>query len=149
MICSDVTPLSVTHLLYAVHTLRSRYRDSIQRICVSMITDRRAEDRSSPHIGQYRRVQLARLLIDEGISDGHDFRLDGGGRLADFGMSEQEVTEIVEAGVPSMTSGCIGRNGQVACNRPYGNSPPGPDIRNYSFRPDGNDVERIKGQLWT
>ena len=106
------------------------------------------EDRSPPPMGQYRRVQLARFLIDEGISDVDGFRFDGDGRLTDLGMSEREVMEVVETGVPFMTSGCPGRDGEVACNRPYGNSPPGPDLRNYPFRPNEDDVERIKRQLW-
>lgn len=106
-------------------------------------------DRDPPPMGQYRRIQLARYIIDKGIADGDGFRFDGEGRLTNFGMPEQDLTEIVETGVPFMTSGCPGEDGEVACNRPYGNSPPGPDLRNYPFRPNEDDVERIKTQLWT
>ena len=107
------------------------------------------DNRDPPPMGQYRRMQLARFLIDEGIADGDGFRFDEEGRLTDFGMSEREVMEVVETGVPFMTSGCPDGDGEVACNRPYGNSPPGPDLRNYPFRPNEDDVERVKTQLWT
>ena len=46
-----------------------------------------------------------------------------------------------------MTSGCPGRDGKVACNRPYGNERPSGPIRNFPFKPEPEDIEEIKNQL--
>jgi len=71
------------------------------------------------------------------------------GSISDFGLPENELSGITGSGGPFETSGCRGRGGEVACNRPYTNSLPGPDIRNYPFPPDEEDIARIKKQLWT
>lgn len=99
-------------------------------------------------IGQYRRIQLARYLIDENISEFHKFNFDIRDRIVDFGVEEKELTEIINSGVPFMTSGCPDKNGKVACNRPYANSVP-PDIRNYPFPPEVDDIIKIEQELWT
>ena len=65
----------------------------------------------------------------------------------DFGLSEQEIESILNTGEPFRTSGCSGYDGEVACNRPFANSRPGPDMRNYPFKPNSDDILRIKKQL--
>ncbi|UCD13203.1 MAG: radical SAM protein [Thermoplasmatales archaeon] len=102
-----------------------------------------------PPIGQYRRVQLARFLIDEGIRSIDDFSFDLDGRLINFGMLQDNLSSIIQKGTPFMTSGCPGRDGKVACNRPYANCLPGPKIRNYPFKPEMEDIQRILGELWS
>ena len=72
---------------------------------------------------------------------------DASGRIVDFGLSPQELDRIIDSGEPFRTSGCEGYDGQVACNRPYANSRPGPDIRNYPFPPNPDDVRRIRRQM--
>jgi biotin synthase len=106
------------------------------------------EDHPQPPMGQYRRVQLARYIIDEGIASADGFTFDGDGRLTSYGMDDVALNEIIERGVPFMTSGCPGDDGCVACNRPFANSLPGPDVRNYCFEMNDEDIERVKGQLW-
>jgi biotin synthase len=101
-----------------------------------------------PTVGQYRRVQLARFLIDESISTIGDFSFDTSGRLRDFGLPDGKLQDVVKSGKPFMTSGCQGIDGEVACNRPYANCTPGPDIRNYPFIPEKNDVQNIYADLW-
>lgn len=57
-------------------------------------------------------------------------KFDKRGRLVDFGI---DIKPLIQMGELFMTSGCPGRDGKVACNRPYGNvRPPGP-IRNFPF----------------
>jgi len=46
-----------------------------------------------------------------------------------------------------MTSGCPDADGEVACNRPYSDSLPGDDIRNFPFLPDQNDIAKIRNEL--
>ncbi|HIE05858.1 MAG TPA: radical SAM protein, partial [bacterium (Candidatus Stahlbacteria)] len=100
-----------------------------------------------PPIGQYRRIQLARYLIDEGIAHAQNFHFDQKGKIVDFGIETGKLEEIINAGRPFMTSGCPDKNGEVACNRPYANSLPGPQIRNFPFLPEPEDIERIKSEL--
>ncbi len=104
-------------------------------------------DRSPCTMGQYRRMQLARYLIDsEGVSK-DAFEFDHQGRLINIHVRAGLIREIMAHGRAFMTSGCPGENGEVACNRPYGNSPPGPDIRNFPFVPDADDMKKIRSEL--
>jgi len=107
------------------------------------------EDREPPPIGQYRRIQLARYLIDEGVADGSAMTFDAAGRLTSFGNDEAVVEAAVAAGEPWRTSGCPGRDGQVACNRPFANCRPGLKLRNYPFPLEPDDVTRVRSELWS
>jgi biotin synthase len=102
------------------------------------------QDCSPPSLDQYRRIQLARWIINEGLGTAHQMKFDEKGQLAEFG---KDVDPLIEAGEPFMTSGCPGRDGKVACNRPYGNERPSGPIRNFPFMPEKEDIEEIKNQL--
>lgn len=106
------------------------------------------QERQPPSVGQYRRMQLCRYLIDEDISSLHRMRFDENDRLIDFGIQKDKWEEVVLRAIPFMTSGCPNnRGGQVACNRPYGDSEPGENIRSFPFKPDAGDLEKIKREL--
>lgn len=93
-----------------------------------------------PSIASYRRVQLARFLIAEGVSRVELMRFENG-QIVDFGVPQDVLNRIIESGEPFRTSGCPG------CNRPfYSESPRGP-IYNYPKRPTRNEIESIKKQL--
>jgi biotin synthase len=98
-------------------------------------------------MAQYRRIQIARFLIDEGVSRVSGFDFDDASRIVHFGVSREDLDRIVDSGEPFRTSGCAGYDGQVACNRPYANSRPGPGIRNFPFPPERTDIQRIRRQL--
>jgi len=102
------------------------------------------EDHSPPPLDQYRRIQLSRWIINEGLGSLDRMMFDETGRVIDFGA---DISPLIEMGEPFMTSGCPGRDGKVACNRPYGNERPSGPIRNFPFRPDLTDIEEIKLQL--
>jgi len=102
------------------------------------------EDHSPPPLGQYRRIQLARWIINEGRGSFDQMRFDEKGKLIDFGM---DIEPLIQMGEPFMTSGCPGRDGKVACNRPYGNERPSGPIRNFPFMPEKEDIEEIRKQL--
>ena len=57
------------------------------------------------------------------------------------------LDHAVDSGEPFRTSGCAGYDGEVACNRPFANSRPGPNLRNYPFKPNATDVARIRMQM--
>jgi lipoyl synthase len=97
---------------------------------------------------QWRRVQLARYLIDyRGVRVEH-MRFDGVGRVIDFGLPAAELDTIIDAGTAFRTSGCPGKFADdiSACDRPYGDSPPS-DIASYPFAPAAIDLSRIRLQL--
>mgnify|MGYP000237276082 FL=1 len=97
---------------------------------------------------QWRRVQLARYLIDyRGVSVGQ-MKFDGEGRVTDFGVAQSELDDVINAGVAFRTSGCPGKFAEdiSACDRPYGDSPPS-NIASFPFPPNKSDVRKIRRQL--
>ncbi len=102
------------------------------------------ENESPPPLSQYRRIQLARWIINEALGSRDQMRFDENGRLIDFGM---DIKPLIQIGEPFMTSGCPGRDGKVACNRPYGNERPSGPIRNFPFMPEKEDIAEIRKQL--
>ena len=97
---------------------------------------------------QWRRVQLARYLMDYAGVRLEQMRFDGEGRVTGFGLPRAELDAIIDAGIAFRTSGCPGkfREDLSACDRPYGDSPPS-DIASYPFQPNGRDLRRIRRQL--
>ena len=100
-----------------------------------------------PSYGQYRRVQLARYLINKGLGHCEHMSFDPLGRVVGFGVDEAILEESIRFGEPFMTSGCPGLDGRTACNRPFGNERSGRPIRNYAFEPEVEDVALIRYQL--
>ncbi|MDA8095524.1 MAG: radical SAM protein [Betaproteobacteria bacterium] len=98
--------------------------------------------------GQWRRVQLARFLID--YAGGHVTRMafDGAGRVTDFGMEKSALEAQIQSGKPFQTSGCPGSLDETvsACNRPYGDSTP-TDILSFPFALEALDVAAVKRQM--
>ena len=97
---------------------------------------------------QWRRVQLARYLIDyAGVRVGQ-MSFDGEGRVQDYGLPQAELEDIVSQGIAFRTSGCPGkiRDDVSACDRPYGDSPPS-NIASYPFQPNKKDLQKIRRQL--
>ena len=99
---------------------------------------------------QWRRVQLARYLIDYRGVRVESMRFDPSGRVIDYGIPESEMQTVVGEGIAFRTSGCPGkfRDDVSACDRPYGDSPPS-NIASYPFQPNGNDLRTIRRQLKT
>jgi len=97
---------------------------------------------------QWRRVQLARYLIDYQGVRVEQMGFDGEGRVTGYGIAQSELDGIVGAGTAFRTSGCPGKfsDDVSACDRPYGDSPPS-NIASYPFQPNGNDLRKIRRQL--
>ena len=97
--------------------------------------------------GQWRRVQLARFIIDYAGGHIRDMAFDVEGRVIDFGVPEPQLAEIINSGKPFRTSGCPGKDDDIsACNRPYGDSSP-TDILSFPFALNRRDVAIVKRQL--
>ena len=97
---------------------------------------------------QWRRVQLARYLIDYRDGRVENMKFDDRGRVVHYGISESDLEEVIAKGVAFRTSGCPGKFADdiSACDRPYGDSPPS-NIASYPFQPNGNDLRTIRKQL--
>jgi biotin synthase-related radical SAM superfamily protein len=105
------------------------------------------EDWPAAGRGQWRRVQLARYIIDYAGGHMRDMSFDDEGRVIDFGVPERELAAIIDSGKPFRTSGCPGKADDVsACNRPYGDSSP-TDILSFPFALARRDVARVRRQL--
>ena len=97
---------------------------------------------------QWRRVQLARYLIDYLGVRVDQMAFDEHGRVKEFGAPADEIAALVDSGIAFRTSGCPGkfRDDVSACDRPYGDSPPS-NIASYPFAPLPADRARIRRQL--
>jgi len=97
---------------------------------------------------QWRRVQLARYLIDYCDARVEQMRFDELGRVSDFGLPQGDLDAIIDSGIAFRTSGCPGKfqDDISACDRPYGDSPPS-NIASYPFQPNRTDLRKIRRQL--
>ena len=108
----------------------------------SLMEDWPAVDR-----GQWRRVQLARYLIDYRGVRVDAMRFDGEGRVVEFGIGAESLAAEIAAGTPFRTSGCPGKDDDIsACNRPYGDSSP-TDILSFPFALAKRDIAKIRRQM--
>lgn len=105
----------------------------------------RLRDYPQPLISQYRRVQLARYIVDEGLGRFSQMRFDDAGRVLDFGV---DVRPLLATGEAFETSGCAGRTCRVACNRPFGNERPGRPFRNFPMALEPEDIALAGHQMW-
>ena len=102
------------------------------------------DDHRQPTYGHYRRVQLARYMINKQLGRGDAMVFNDQGQVVDFGI---ETEDVIQYGEPFLTSGCPDPDGRVACNRPFGNERPGRPIRNYAFTPEPEDIALVRYQL--
>jgi len=103
------------------------------------------EDLPQPTYGHYRRIQLARYLINNGLDNVSEMTFNEKDQIVSFGA---DIEPVIDDGEAFMTSGCPGNDGQVACNRPYGNERPSRPIRNFAFHPEPDDILTIRQQLF-
>ncbi len=106
------------------------------------------EDWPAVNRGQWRRVQLARYLIDYHQVRLSQMRFDDRGRVLAFGVDQAALDQIIDKGTAFRTSGCPGKQDPKvsACNRPYGDSPPS-DICSYPNELDGQDIDLVRSQM--
>ncbi|MBI2822557.1 MAG: radical SAM protein [Acidobacteria bacterium] len=94
-----------------------------------------------------RRIQLCKYLIENRNVPREALQFDREGNLRGLDAPERVIDAAVDSGLPFMTHGCPDRQGNLACNRPYGSYRPGEEYRDYPFRPDGGDLVVIREQL--
>ena len=99
------------------------------------------ENSSQPSLSHYRKVQIAHYLITSGKTRCENMTFDYNGCLINFGVSEEQLREVVETGGPFVTSGCPG------CNRPYYNEKPSGPLYNYPRQPLPEEIAEIVRQI--
>jgi biotin synthase-related radical SAM superfamily protein len=104
--------------------------------------------RPQPSWSKYLRIQLARYLIEHELSGFDDMNFDGFGCIIDFGLGLDKVDEIIRLGAPFMTTGCLGADGKVACNRPFGNCLPDVKQWNYPYAPNDEELTLIHENIF-
>jgi biotin synthase len=104
--------------------------------------------RPQPPWPSYLRVQLARYLIEKGWSLFGDMHFDDKGYIVSFGMAPDDLDRVIAEGVPFMTTGCLGSDGEVACNRPFGNCLPDVAQWNYPYQPNEEELSLIRRNIF-
>jgi biotin synthase len=101
-----------------------------------------------PPMGNYRRIQVFRYLRDHDLCSVENLAFDNEDRVRSFGINDKDLEKIINSGEPFKTSGCPDNaTGKVACTRPFGNSPPGDEVRNLPYEANKDDIARIKQDL--
>ena len=105
-------------------------------------------NRSQPQWPTYLRVQLARYLIEGDFSCYENMGFDHDGHIINFGLAHEQIEEIISSGIPFMTTGCTGLDGEVACNRPFGNCLPDVKQWNYPYPTNEEELSLIRENIY-
>jgi biotin synthase len=106
------------------------------------------ENRKQPPWPTYLRIQLARYLLEERSISASDMEFDKNGHITDFGLPKDDLIQIINLGTPFMTGGCLDEDGEVACNRPFGNCLPGEKQWNYPYPPNEEELNLIQSHIF-
>jgi lipoyl synthase len=107
---------------------------------------RMAEHPKSP-LQRWRRIQLAKHLIESEGFGADQFDFDADDNLSVLDGDAEVVERSVASGIPFMTNGCPGAGGEPGCTRPYGSYRPSEPIRDFPFLPNPEDLAGIRTDL--
>jgi biotin synthase-related radical SAM superfamily protein len=140
-----------THLIIGLGETEKQAADTIQKLAdqgiqtalfaFTPVQGTPMQNRQQPDVAAYRRIQLARHLITNGLAHSSDFRFGKNGKITDYGVTETTLHEIINTGTPFQTTGC------PDCNRPYYNEKPTGSIYNYPRNIRAEELSAIKEQL--
>jgi biotin synthase len=94
------------------------------------------EDRPSPALPSYRRIQAARHLLVMGACRAAGFGFSPTGQIISYSLTPAQLRELLGDGRAFQTAGCPG------CNRPYYNERPGKTLYNYPRPLSAAEIER-------
>jgi biotin synthase len=115
--------------------------------CFNPEPDSRMADHPKSPLRRWRRIQLAKHLIETEGFTADRFDFDADDNLAVLAGDATVVERSVASGIPFMTNGCPGAGGEPGCTRPYGSYRPSEPIRDFPFLPDGEDLAGIRSDL--
>ena len=99
------------------------------------------ENNPPPILSSYRRVQVAHYLLTHKKTRLENIEFDNSGCVKNFGISKEQLLDIIDFGEPFLTSGCPG------CNRPYYNERPGGPLYNYPRQLRSEEILAAKKML--
>ncbi|MCW8802248.1 MAG: radical SAM protein, partial [Candidatus Bathyarchaeota archaeon] len=94
-----------------------------------------------PSLSNYRRVQVAHWLLTQKKICIEHMKFDTKGKIKSFGVTTEELMNIIQSGKPFRTSGC------PDCNRPYYNEKPRGPFYNYPRQLTVKEIEKEKKVL--
>jgi biotin synthase len=115
--------------------------------CFNPEPDSRMGGAPKTPLRRWRRVQLAKFLLEERGVDPGAFRYDDAGMLARIHAPRALVEEAVCDGHAFMTNGCPSTGGEPGCTRPMGSWRPAEDPRDFPWRPTAEDLRAVRAQL--
>jgi biotin synthase-related radical SAM superfamily protein len=96
---------------------------------------------------RWRRIQLAKFLLEERGLDPDAFRFDDAGALARIHAPRALVEDVVAEGYAFMTNGCPSSGGEPGCTRPMGSWRPTEDPRDFPWAPTAAETDGIRAAL--
>jgi lipoyl synthase len=115
--------------------------------CFNPEPDSRMADHPKSPLRRWRRIQLAKHLIESEGFMPDQFDYDADDNLSVLDADETVVERSVASGIPFMTNGCPGAGGEPGCTRPYGSYRPSEPIRDFPFLPNADDLAGIRSDL--
>jgi biotin synthase len=115
--------------------------------CFNPEPDSRMAQSPKSAVRRWRRIQLAKFLLEETGVAPDAFDYDDQGILRTIHAPEALVDRVVEDGHAFMTNGCPGAGGEPGCTRPMGSWRPGEEPRDYPWRPALEDRAALAAQL--
>ncbi|WP_372787911.1 radical SAM protein [Paraconexibacter sp.] len=98
-------------------------------------------------VQRWRRIQLAKFLLEEEGLDPGAFRYDDDGGLVRIHAPRDLVERVVDDGWAFMTNGCPSSGGEPGCTRPMGSWRPTESPRDLPWQPTDADLRDIRTQL--
>jgi biotin synthase len=115
--------------------------------CFNPEPDSRMGDRPKAPVRRWRRIQLAKFLLEERGLDPSAFRFDDAGALVRIHAPRELVDAVVDDGHAFMTNGCPSSGGEPGCTRPMGSWRPTEDPRDFPWRPSGAEIRAIAQRI--
>jgi lipoyl synthase len=115
--------------------------------CFNPEPDSRMGDRPKTPLSRWRRIQLAKFLLEECGLEPSAFRFDDDGTLARIHAPRELIEAAIDDGHAFMTNGCPSSGGEPGCTRPMGSWRPTEDPRDFPWRPTSAELRAIRAVL--
>ncbi len=118
--------------------------------CFNPEPDSRMGNVPKSKIKRWRRIQLIKHLIEEYGLERKSIKFGDEDNIIGLETSTSKINKVLktlDGGVPFMTNGCPGENGEPGCTRPYGSYRPSESHRDFPFLPATDDLTLIRQEL--
>jgi biotin synthase-related radical SAM superfamily protein len=115
--------------------------------CFNPEPDSRMGSVAKTPLRRWRRIQLAKFLLEERGLSPDAFRFDDHGMLAAIAAPRTLIEEVLADGHAFMTNGCPSSGGEPGCTRPMGSWRPTEAPRDFPWRPSAAETSQIRQAL--